>query len=647
MGKGGIALGLILGLVLSFTLASSEELFKLKWKKKVKVSYTEENPLIFGKYLLHASTSRLYLFDTDGNLIWSFKKSLLNGVVASPDFIVVSDDEGYVYALSWKGEKIWEFKTGDSVGFASLGDLDGDGYLDVVVGSRDDYIYALSGKDGRLLWKFETGWGVVSSPALGDLDGDGNLDVVVGSRDDYIYALSGKDGRLLWKFETRGSVWSSPALGDIDGDGNLDVVVGSVDNYIYALSGRDGRLLWKFKTGYFVTSSPALGDIDGDGNLDVVVGSWDDYIYALSGKDGKLLWKFKTRYWVDSSPALGDLDGDGYLDVVVGSKDNYIYALSGRDGKLLWKFKTRFWVDSPPALGDLDGDGYLDLAVASGDGYLYVFEATVRGGEVVWSRFHGDSAGTGLYENAVSFAKFNLTGRAFAWYPHKEIPHRRITFALKPPYLEITSVKLYDEDMDKLFEAGEKGTIIVKIANTGKGTAYNLKLKASSPFFKETIHIRKLEPNKTITKEITFRVPIRVKTQKVYADIELDAGKYSPEPVKVAFTTKAPVPPSFRIAYRIDDDRLGESVGNGNGIIEPRETIELLITVRNTGKGEAKDVKVKLVSKEVDIIKGTAEIGNLPPGASASGKLVFFVPANLKKKEIKFDLKIDVRLSLP
>jgi len=555
MGKGGIALGLILGLVLSFTLASSEELFKLKWKKKVKVSYTEENPLIFGKYLLHASTSRLYLFDTDGNLIWSFKKSLLNGVVASPDFIVVSDDEGYVYALSWKGEKIWEFKTGDSVGFASLGDLDGDGYLDVVVGSRDDYIYALSGKDGR----------------------------------------------LLWKFETRGSVWSSPALGDIDGDGNLDVVVGSVDNYIYALSGRDGRLLWKFKTGYFVTSSPALGDIDGDGNLDVVVGSWDDYIYALSGKDGKLLWKFKTRYWVDSSPALGDLDGDGYLD----------------------------------------------LAVASGDGYLYVFEATVRGGEVVWSRFHGDSAGTGLYENAVSFAKFNLTGRAFAWYPHKEIPHRRITFALKPPYLEITSVKLYDEDMDKLFEAGEKGTIIVKIANTGKGTAYNLKLKASSPFFKETIHIRKLEPNKTITKEITFRVPIRVKTQKVYADIELDAGKYSPEPVKVAFTTKAPVPPSFRIAYRIDDDRLGESVGNGNGIIEPRETIELLITVRNTGKGEAKDVKVKLVSKEVDIIKGTAEIGNLPPGASASGKLVFFVPANLKKKEIKFDLKIEVRLSLP
>ncbi|HIE59781.1 MAG TPA: hypothetical protein EYP82_07650, partial [Hydrogenothermaceae bacterium] len=38
----------------------------------------------------------------------------------------------------------------------------------------------------------------------------------------------------------------------------------------------------------------------------------------------------------------------------------------------------------------------MDLAVASEDGYLYVFEAKVKGGEVVWSRFHGDERGTGL-----------------------------------------------------------------------------------------------------------------------------------------------------------------------------------------------------------------------------------------------------------
>ena len=331
MRKGGMILGLLLVLALSFTvpplsLASSEGLFKLKWKKEVGKSYQYNNPLIFGRYLLHA-LDKLYLFDQKGTLIWSFEgKDGTIGVVASPDFIVVSDWSGYVYALSWDGKTIWEFKTGRAVYFTSLGDLDGDGSLDVVVGSDDDYIYALSGRGGKLLWKFET-----------------------------VY-----------------DVWSSPALGDLDRDESLDVVVGSRDNYIYALSGRDGRLLWRFKTGWVV----------------------------------------------DSSPALGDLDRDGYLDVVVGSEDHYIYALSGRDGRLLWKFKTGRKIWSSPALGDLDGDGYLDLTVASMDGYLYVFEATVKGGEVVWSRFHGDSAGTGLYENAVSFAKFNLGGKALAWRPH-------------------------------------------------------------------------------------------------------------------------------------------------------------------------------------------------------------------------------------
>jgi len=219
-------------------------------------------------------------------------------------------------------------------------------------------------------------------------------------------------------------------------------------------------------------------------------------------------------------------------------------------------------------------------------------------------------------------------------------------FASKPPYLEIASVELFDENGDRLFSAGETGKVVVKITNSGKGPAYRISLKIASPFFKKELVIPKLAPGKTLTKSVSFKVPVRVKTQNVYADISLEAGKFSPEPVRVTFTTKAPIPPHFKITYRIDDDRVGESMGDGDGNVEPRETIELLVTVANTGKGPAKDVRVLLFSEDVDIIKKEARIGNLPPGASNTGKLVFFVPANVSKKEINFTISIKEALGI-
>ena len=69
---------------------------------------------------------------------------------------------------------------------------------------------------------------VYSSPALGDLDGDGHLEVVVGSDDGKVYAWH-HDGTPVagWPQTTGDVVDSSPALGDLDGDGHLEVVVGS------------------------------------------------------------------------------------------------------------------------------------------------------------------------------------------------------------------------------------------------------------------------------------------------------------------------------------------------------------------------------------------------------------------------------------
>ncbi|MDZ7689001.1 MAG: PQQ-binding-like beta-propeller repeat protein [Halobacteriales archaeon] len=62
--------------------------------------------------------------------------------------------------------------------------------------------------DGRLLWRFETGNSVNSSPTVADGT------VYVGSNDNSMYALDAETGDELWRFETEGSVFSSPTVAE-------------------------------------------------------------------------------------------------------------------------------------------------------------------------------------------------------------------------------------------------------------------------------------------------------------------------------------------------------------------------------------------------------------------------------------------------
>ncbi len=284
--------------------------------------------------------------------------------------------------------ELWSYTTGEGGVYSSpaLGDVDGDGKLEAIVGSYDKNLYALNGEDGTLLWSYKTGSHVQASPTLGDVDNDGKLEVVIGSWDENVYALNGEDGSVVWIYKTEGPIFSCDAvLGDIDNDYKLEVIVGSCDKKVHALNGEDGSLLWSFKAeDIFYGSSAALGDVDNDGKLEVIVGSYDKKIYALNGEDGSILWNYMTGRSVHSSPALGDLDGDDKLEVIVGSDDKKIYALNGEDGSDIWSFTTEEGVhQSSPALGDIDNDGKLEAVVGSTDGRFHALNG--EDGSIAWS----------------------------------------------------------------------------------------------------------------------------------------------------------------------------------------------------------------------------------------------------------------------
>ena len=474
---------------------------------------------------------------------------------------------GKLYVWHHNGSIVegWPKKAGSYDGFSTpaLGDIDRDGDLEIVVGENSigsgiSRIYAWH-HDGSIV----EGWPVIigdyvnvySSPALGDIDGDGDIEIVVGSLDGNVYVWHHNGSNVTgWPKKTGCRIKSSPALGDIDGDGDIEVVIGS-DCKIYAWH-HDGSNVtgWPKKTKW-VESSPALGDIDGDGDIEIVVGSGDDKVYAWHHNGSNVTgWPVKTGDYVESSPALGDIDGDGDVEVIVGSGDGKVYAWH-HDGSLVegWpKEATYRWVKSSPALGDIDGDGDIEVVVGS---YSKVCAWDCSGiynpNNIEWGTFHHDVMRTGLYEPKPSggfwlsvyptsgtlepgnqtniTVTFNTTGIPPGKYhvnititsndPDKSVLGIPVQLTVpQPPDLNITDIWI------------DNNTIYYKIKNTGdeKAGASNASLTIDG-VFKVSDYVVPLEPGeeKIESFNYTWNCTDENDVIKVCADYEDDVEEYN------------------------------------------------------------------------------------------------------------------------
>ena len=252
---------------------------------------------------------------------------------------------------------LWKYQAGSGIE-SSPAVVDGIVYFGVLWNGRNGFVKALNATTGEKIWQFATNSGVESSPAV-----VGGV-VYIGSYGGHVYALDAANGSKIWEFNAGGSVFPSPAV--VDGV----VYVGSATGYMYALNAVNGLPIWSYHTNGRIFSSPAV--VDGV----VYFGSDDQNFYALRVSDGAQIWNYTTGGYIDTSPTVAE-------DIIYfGSRDGYVYALNATNGVQIWSFR--------PLHGNYGSYYYSTPAVANGVVYVGGYDSSVYAlnastGSVLWN----------------------------------------------------------------------------------------------------------------------------------------------------------------------------------------------------------------------------------------------------------------------
>jgi PKD repeat protein len=309
---------------------------------------------------------------------------------------VNSDQHGI---MVWSGDGIgtWSVSQVGDFGYGGIeaGDLNLDGYLDVVWGVHHDWgdsgfgdtlIGAALGDGTGTSWDgWATGlgtagedWGMFATD-LADFDCNGLLDIVSQSfgccNGYHVYE---NDGDGTWTHQwtnTGGNTWDNLEVGDFNSDGYPDFA-GTRDGYFVYLG--DGYFDFTLTQSGLPTSSWRgldVGDMNKDGCDDLVIGYSTSGVRCYEFNKQSEDWELASSGLPTSgsyNPQFGDIDGDGYLDIVAyEGPTGYTYL---GDGNGNWEEDATFTLPSNGDYsafvvdGDFDHDGREDVVIQAEQG---------------------------------------------------------------------------------------------------------------------------------------------------------------------------------------------------------------------------------------------------------------------------------------
>ena len=330
-----------------------------------------------------------------------------------------------------------DFVSGYDPETIAIGDFDGDGKADMVTANRNSNtisVFRNTGGSGSVSFAAKVDYATGVTPVnvvIGDLDGDGKLDLAVAnnaSNSISIFRNTSTTGTVSFaaKVDYAGrSGTTSIAIGDLDGDGKPDLAVANKtfpDLIVFKNGSVAGAISFTAGPDLFIGSytTIAITDVDGDGKPDLI-GTNSGSTFSVNrntSASGTISFAAVINFTTGNSNSIfsvGDIDGDGKQDVAVVTLNSGVSVLKNTSSSGAISFATKVDIATGNnargiAIGDVDGDAKPDLAIAN---YIAptvsVLRNTSTGGAVSFAGKVDYS--TGQYPYSVAVADLDGDGK--------------------------------------------------------------------------------------------------------------------------------------------------------------------------------------------------------------------------------------------
>jgi hypothetical protein len=331
------------------------------------------------------------------------KDGPLDLIVASEEARTVTILFGQKAATPFRATNAPTITLPESPGEMALGDVNGDHRLDLALDNHDSYNVTLLLGDGNGSFAPAPNSLIVMKRGqhphthglgLGDLNGDGKLDLATVNNEDNDVSVAFGDGRGGFTIAPRSpfAVGPSPyplTLGDVNNDGRLDIVsnasaTGPARAQLLAASRALTLLLGDGQGGFRRSEIPlrtgepwfaTIGDLNGDSKPDLVATHHDHSVLTVLLGDGAGSFREVAGSPLDMGHnvwriALADVNRDRRLDVIAAAGDSIRVVLGDGAGNFKAAPNSPFATARGTwrlAVGDINQDGKLDVVTSNTD----------------------------------------------------------------------------------------------------------------------------------------------------------------------------------------------------------------------------------------------------------------------------------------